>query len=92
MSKHIKKIAEKYRQTKKTSLLVYLILRGLVITCMVLQIVRGDLNNAFLCGVSLILFTIPTFIEERFKITLPNMLETIIYLFIFSAEILRRNK
>ena len=92
MGKYIKKIKEKYKQTKKSSLLVYLILRGLVIACMVLQLIRGDWNNAFLCGLSLLLFTIPTFIEERWKITLPSVLESIIYLFIFSAEILRRNK
>ena len=91
MGKYIKKIKEKYKQTKKSSLLVYLILRVLVIVCMVMQILRGEWHNAFLCGLSLLLFTIPTFIEEKFKITLPAVLETIIYLFIFSAEILRRN-
>ena len=55
---------------------------------MVLQILRGDWNNAFLCMISLVLFVIPTTIEEKFKITLPTVLESIIYLFIFSAEIL----
>ena len=88
MGAYIKKIKEKYKQTKKKSLAVYLILRVLVIICMVLQVLRGDWNNAFLCMLSLILFTIPTIIEEKFKITLPTVLETIIYLFIFSAEIL----
>lgn len=92
MSKFSKKMIEKYKETKKSSLLVYLILRALVILCMVLQVVRGDWNNAFLCMLSLLLFTIPTFIQEKFKITLPTVLEIIIYLFIFSAEILRRNK
>ena len=92
MARHVKKVIKKYKETKKVSLLVYLILRALVITCMVLQIVRGDWNNAFLCGLSLLLFTIPTFIEEKFRITLPKVLETIIYIFIFAAEILRRNK
>ena len=92
MSKFSKKMAEKYKETKKSSLLVYLILRALVILCMILQLARGDWNNAFLCTLSLLLFTIPTFIQEKFKITLPTALETIIYLFIFSAEILRRNK
>ena len=92
MGKYIRKIKEEYKQTKKTSLLVYLFLRVLVIICMTMQILRGDWNNAFLCGLSLLLFTIPTFIEEKLKINLPTVLETIIYLFIFSAEILRRNK
>ncbi len=88
MGKHSNKIKEKYKQTKKSSLLVYLILRVLVIACMVLQLLRGDWNNAFLCGVSLVLFTVPTFIEDKFKVSLPSVLEAIIYLFIFAAEIL----
>ena len=81
-------IKEKYKETKKSSLLVYLILRVLVILCMVLQILRGDWNNAVLCFFSLILFTVPSLIQYKLKITLPTVLESIIYLFIFSAEIL----
>lgn len=88
MKKHIQKIKQKYKETKKSSLLVYLILRALVIICMVEQILRGDLNNAFLCLLSLVLFIIPTFIENEFKIKLPSVLESIIYCFIFAAEIL----
>lgn len=86
--RYIDKIKRKYKQTKDESLLVYLILRFLVIICMVLEILRGDLNNAFLCFLSLLLFTIPTLIEDKFKIGIPSLLESIIYLFIFSAEIL----
>lgn len=86
--RYITKIKEKYKNTKKKSLLVYLILRFLVILCMVLEIIRGDLNNAFLCILSLLLFTVPTFIQEKFKIGIPSLLESIIYFFIFSAEIL----
>ncbi len=88
MRLQISKIREKYKQTKKKSLLVHLTLRILVIICMVLQIIRGDLNNAFLCLLSLILFTIPNIIEDKLKIGIPSVLESIIYLFIFSAEIL----
>lgn len=86
--RYIDMIKKKYKESKKSSLLVYLILRALVILCMVLQIIRGDWNNAFLCLLSLVLFTLPTFIQAKLKITIPNALETIIYLFIFSAEIL----
>lgn len=86
--RYIDKIKLKYKNTKKKSLLVYLILRFLVILCMILEIIRGDLNNAFLCLLSLLLFTIPTIIEDKFKIGIPSLLESIIYFFIFSAEIL----
>lgn len=88
MGKFSNKMKEKYKETKKGSLRVYLTLRILVIICMVLQILRGDLNNACLCLVSLFLFTIPTLIQDKFRITLPSLLEGIIYVFIFSAEIL----
>ena len=88
MGRHIDMIRKKYKETQRSSLLVYLILRFLVILCMVLQILRGDWNNAFLCLLSLTLFTLPTFIQVKFKIKLPNVLEAMIYVFIFSAEIL----
>lgn len=81
-------IKKEIKESKKSSLTVYLILRFLVIVCLILQILRGDLNNAFLCVWALILFTVPLFIQRALKITLPNMLETIIFLFIFAAEIL----
>ena len=81
-------IKEVYRETKRSSLLVYLILRILVIICMVLQIIRGDINNALLCLLSLFLLVLPIFVQTKFSITLPNALEITLYLFIFSAEIL----
>lgn len=77
-----------YKETKRSSLLVYLILRLLVIICMILQLLHGDIMNAMLCLLSLILLILPMAIQNKFAITLPNTLEIIIYLFIFSAEIL----
>lgn len=83
-----KAIKMTYKEHKRSSLVIYLILRFLVIICMILQILRGDLNNALLCLLSLILLFAPLFIQNKFEITLPNDLEIAIYLFIFSAEIL----
>lgn len=77
-----------YKETKRSSLLVYLILRILVILCMILQLLHGDIQNALLCLLSLILLILPLVIQQKFKITLPNTLEITLYLFIFSAEIL----
>ncbi len=83
-----KAIKMTYKANKRSSLVIYLVLRFLVIICMILQILRGDLNNALLCLLSLILLFAPLFIQNKFEITLPNDLEIAIYLFIFSAEIL----
>lgn len=77
-----------YKETKRSSLLVFLILRTLVIICMVLQVFNKEFENAFLCLLSLALLLLPSIIQHRLDITLPNTLEIIIYLFIFSAEIL----
>ncbi len=67
---------------------VYVILRAIVILIMIAQFFNGNFENFFLCILTLILFTIPSFIERRIKIDVPDTLEVIILLFIFSAEIL----
>lgn len=82
------KIKEYYKQTDRATFIVYVILRFFVIISMVLQLVHHNFNNAFLCILTLILFTIPYSINKKFSIELPNVLEIIILLFIFSAEIL----
>ena len=88
MNKFIKKIKKNLSKKSKVSLIVYLILRLLVIICMVREIYHGNIENALLCILSLILFLLPSIFEEKFKIDLPTTLEVIILLFIFSAEIL----
>ena len=83
-----KNLLSLYKETKKSVFYVYFILRFLVIACLILQLIHGDYNNAFLCLLSLVLFTLPFFIQRNFKITIPSTLEIIILLFIFAAEIL----
>ena len=87
-SKIAKAFKEKFKHSSKRAIITYLVLRTLVILCLILQILRGDLNNAFLCLLTLLLFTMPTLITNSLKIKLPTALESIIYIFIFSAEIL----
>ena len=87
--KELKKELKKAKSNhEKSSIIVYFTLRFLVIICMILEFLRGDLNNAFLCLLSLVLLLMPFFIEKKLKIDLPNTLEIIIMLFIFAAEIL----
>lgn len=67
---------------------IYVILRVLVILTMIAQFCNGNYGNVFICVLTLILFMIPSIIERKLHIDLPNTLETIILLFIFAAEIL----
>ena len=79
---------KKLRNYNKKDLTVYLVLRGLVIIVMIRQIFLGEWNNVFLCVLTLILFLVPVFIEKQVNVKLPDALQVIILLFIFSAEIL----
>lgn len=83
-----RKIIDVYRETKRSSLLVYIVIRILVLLCLITQLIHGDLNNAFLCALTLVLLVMPYFISKNFKIEIPNFFEIVILLFIFSSEIL----
>lgn len=80
--------AEQALRKKRLVTLVYFLLRFAVIIMMVAQFFNGNFENVFLCGLTLILFLMPTIFERRLQIDLPDTLEIIILLFIFAAEIL----
>ena len=67
---------------------VYVVLRLIVVAELVLSILRGEYESAFICLLVLFLFILPFFIQQNFGIQLPTTLEIIILLFIFAAEIL----
>lgn len=83
-----RQILKREIQRNKKLAAVYFILRLFVIAVMVAQFLNRDFQNVFLCLLTLILFTLPGIIEHRFQIDVPDTLEIIILLFIFSAEIL----
>ena len=72
----------------RSSFCVYMILRILIIVIAILQFKNKNYENVFFCILTLILFIVPSLIQLSFKIEIPKTLEIIIYIFIFSAEIL----
>lgn len=72
----------------KTTLTVYLVLRGLIIFILVRAVLRREYQSVFLCALSLVLLILPSIISRKLKIVLPDTLEIVILLFIFAAEIL----
>ena len=78
------------QSAKKQPLLFscYWILRIMVVGVMVAQFINEDFGNVFICILTLVLFMIPSFVEKRIKIDVPNTLEVIVLMFIFAAEIL----
>lgn len=72
----------------KLSLFFYVILRLIIVISLINQLFVGNIENVFLCILSLVLFMLPAFIKKKFKVVFPNVLEISIILFIFAAEIL----
>ncbi len=79
---------KRYIKEHKAMFIIYLVLRLLVIGVMIAQIFNRNYSNVLMCVLTLTLFMIPSFVERRLKIDLPNTLEVIILLFIFAAEVL----
>ena len=75
---------EKLTKSKK----LFLLLRFIVFLVLIRNIFVGNYENVFVCILTLILFFIPIIIERQFKLEIPDELEMIILIFIFSAEIL----
>ncbi len=75
-------------QHKRGVMLVYIFLRLSVILVLVAQLFNRNFENVFLCVLVLFLFSMPTMLERRLSIELPDTLEIIILLFIYAAEIM----
>ena len=73
---------------RRSVTMVYILLRISVVLVMLAQIFNGNFENVFLCVLTLILFMMPSVLEKKLDITLPNTLEIIILLFIYAAEIM----
>ena len=73
---------------KRSVTLVYILLRASVILVMLAQIFNRNFENVFLCVLTLLLFMVPSMLERKLDIALPNTLEIIILLFIYAAEIM----
>src|SRR5690625_2454278 len=72
----------------KKIVVVYVIFRAIAVFMLINQIPMQRWGDAFLLVLTLALFAIPQLVERVFKIEIPNLLELIIIIFIFSSTIL----
>lgn len=77
---------EKKRLTGK--FIFYVVIRALVIATMIAQIFNQNWHNVMTCGLTLILLMLPSLLSKKLYIELPTLLEAVVVLFIFAAEIL----
>ena len=66
----------------------YIILRTIVILVLIRSIWIGRYDNAIVCVYVLVLYVLPQFVENRMNIEIPSVLEIIIFVFVFLAEVL----
>lgn len=72
----------------KVKAAIYIIIRVVILAIMVFSIVRGQWENTMTCVMSLGLLMIPTFIEHKMNIDLPNVMEVIMIIFVFAANVM----
>lgn len=72
----------------KTRTKVEMVLLVLVVLSIVRQFFQGNYHNMFMGLLTLILFMIPKIVDRKMGVSIPVGLETVILVFIFSAEIL----
>ncbi len=72
----------------KGTFIVFLILRILVVISMIRQFMLGNYESVMLCVLTLLLFVVPMVVQVRLNVDFPQVLEVIILLFIYAAEIL----
>ncbi len=77
-----------YTKENKIRYGFYFTVRFFILVVMVLSIISRNWSNVFMCVVSLALIMIPSIVDRRFNIALPQGLEAIIVLFVFAAQIL----
>lgn len=82
MKKNLKK------KKKLLTLIVYFTVRILVVVSLIIQIMSKNWDNVIFCIVALILFTLPDIFDKKLNISLPNTLEVIVYISIYSAAVL----
>ena len=75
-------------KARKNRTKIQMVLTLIVIFSVIRQFFLGNYHNMFLGILTLILFMVPQFLDKKLSVTIPVGLETVILIFIFSAEIL----
>ena len=87
INEYRKYLRDSYRRNHKT-FIFYTVLRVLVVLTLIRCLFTGNYQSAMLCLLSLILFLVPAFLQDKMRIEIPPVFQVIIFGFIFAAEIL----
>ena len=75
-------------RTEPGAFWTYVVLRTIVILILIRSVMRADFESAIVCAFVLFIYVLPQFVEDRLDIEIPSVLEIVIFVFVFAAEIL----
>ena len=67
---------------------VYIIIRLIILSLLTVSILNGKWENVMTCVLTLGLLMLPLFIDRKLSVALPSVLETIVVLFVFAANVM----
>ncbi len=84
---YLKKLRDNIKEQRGVFIL-FTLLRLMVIAALIRSLMLHHYEGAATCILVLVLFFLPSFLEDKLKLRIPALFEGIIYCFIFAAEIL----
>ena len=75
-------------RTEPGAFWTYVVLRTIVILILIRSVMRADFESTIVCAFVLFIYVLPQFVEDRLDIEIPSVLEIVIFVFVFAAEIL----
>ena len=75
-------------RTEPGAFWTYVVLRTIVILILIRSVMCADFESAIVCAFVLFIYVLPQFVEDRLDIEIPSVLEIVIFVFVFAAEIL----
>ena len=87
INRYVKQLRDSYREDRK-AFIFFSVLRVLVLLTLVRCLFTKNYQSAALCVLTLVLFLVPAFVQDKLKLSIPPVFQMIIFGFIFAAEIL----
>ena len=87
INRYVKQLRDSYREDNK-AFIFFSVLRVLVLLTLVRCLFTKNYQSAALCVLTLVLFLVPAFVQDKLKLSIPPVFQMIIFAFIFAAEIL----
>lgn len=67
---------------------VYIVIRLILVSLLIVSISNGKWENVMTCVLTLGLLMLPLFVDRKLSVALPSVLETVVVLFVFAANVM----